>query len=483
MRDSADDIVGITKMSRTGFSTGRGNALPFTAAVEHFADVLADMARPFGIGFQAARHIGMLERFFNAQKNWFGGEQPFLDADGFTERVAMMLRRDGHDAQQRAPIDRAAARQVAGPGVEQAQFVGGDQHEAGFIEAAASGAAEHLKDFIGLKRLFLLIAAIGSAGEGDAAKREIDAGGQAHRRHHDAKLAGFGQRFDDARARAVAQAAVMIGNAAFEKLGEMIAREQLLFGAELKRIGRGQIAGKFGGHGFGGLAARGKDQNGTEIFGERFGGEPRPVTANFARHMEVQIVRVHFLQRHRAMVVADQNGGAAQAVQPFDHVLRIGHAAAEQQKLGLRRSESEGKFVIKSAVGVADHLVFVHDEQGGAVALDEAVLLRLQRGDENRGVQVFRKVAGGDADIPAAGAPFRQFVIGERAGGNGVDGLAAVFAAVGPKLKNQGLARAGGSLDDDVLAFAQSGDGLLLPEVRDGDLIEGGMGRQLFGER
>ena len=462
---------------------GRRDFLPFAAAVEHFADVLADVAGAFGIGFQAAGDVGMFERFLDAEENGFGGEEAFLDADGFGERVAATLGGGVHEGEQGAPIHRAAAGEMAGAGVEEAEFVGGDEDEAGFVEAAAAGAAEHLEDFVGLERLFDVVAAIGSGGEGDAAQGKIDAGGEAHGGDDDAKLAGLGERFDDAGARAVAQAAVMIGDAALEQFGEMLADDEFLFVAELERIGRGQIAGEFGGHGFGGLAARREDENGAEVFGEAFGDEARPIALNLAGDVEIEIVGVEFLQRDGADVVADENGVAAKAVEPSDDGIGIGDAAAEEQKLGLGRREGEGEFVIQAAVGVADHLVFVHDEEGGAVALDEAVFLGFERGDEDGGVEIFGEVAGGDADIPAASAPFGEFVIGEGAGGDGVDGLAAIFAAVGPKLEDQGLARAGGGLDDDVLAGTQRGDGLLLPEVGNGDLIQGGEVGELSGER
>ena len=89
-------------------------------------------------------------------------------------------------------------------------------------------------------------------------------------------------------------------------------------------------------------------------------------------------------------------------------------------------------------------------------------------------LEILRQVAGGDADVPAARAPFGEFVVGQRAGRHGVDGLAAVLALVGPELEDQRLARAGGRLHDDVLALAQGGHGLLLPEVGHGDLVEGG---------
>ena len=102
------------------------------------------------------------------------------------------------------------------------------------------------------------------------------------------------------------------------------------------------------------------------------------------------------------------------------------------------------------------------------------LLLGLQCGDQHGGAEVLGQVARGDADIPAAGAPFGELVVGQRAGGHGVDGLAAVLALVGPELEDQRLPGPGGRLDDDVLPFAQGGDGLLLPEVGHRNLVEGG---------
>ena len=156
------------------------------------------------------------------------------------------------------------------------------------------------------------VAAIGFAGQGDAAQGEVDAGGQAHRGDDDAQLAGLGQRFDDAGARAVAQAAVMIGDAALEQLGEVLADDELLLGAELEGIGRGQLAGEFGGHGFGGLAARGEDQDRPEVFGQRLGDEARPVAADFGRDVVAQAVGMDFLERHGAM----RRGGSRTALRP-----------------------------------------------------------------------------------------------------------------------------------------------------------------------
>ena len=448
--------------------------LPLAPAVLHLADALADVAGALGVGAQAARDIRVAQGFLDAEDDGLGGEEPFLGAHGLAEGVAAMLGGGGHDAEQGGPVHRAAAREVARVGVQQAQLVGGDQHEAGFVQAPAAGAAEHLQQLVGLEQLLGLVAAIGFAGEGDAAQGEVDAGGQAHGGDDDPELAGLGERLDDAGPGAVAQAAVMIGDAALEQLGQVFADDQLLLGAELEGIGRGQLPGEFVGHGFGGLAARGEDQDRPQVFGQRLGDEPGPVTADFAGDMVAQAVGMDLVERHGAFIVADQNGLAAKPLQPFDDILRIADAAAEQEQLRLRRRQGHGELVIQAAVEVAEHLVLVHDQQGGAVALDEAVLLRLQRGDQHGGAEVFRQVARGDADVPAARAPFGELVVGQRAGRHRVDGLPAILALVGPELEDQRLARPGRRLDDHVLALAQGADGLLLPEVGDRDLVEGG---------
>ena len=149
---------------------------------------------------------------------------------------------------------------------------------------------------------------------------------------------------------AVAQAAVMIGDAALEQLGQVFADDQLLLGAELERIGRGQLPGELGGHGFGGLPARGEDQDRPEVLRQRLGDEPRPVAADLAGHVVAEVVGIDLLERHGALVVADQDGLAAEPLQPFDDILRIAHAAAEQQQLRLRRRQGHGQLVIQAAV-------------------------------------------------------------------------------------------------------------------------------------
>ena len=104
------------------------------------------------------------------------------------------------------------------------------------------------------------------------------------------------------------------------------------------------------------------------------------------------------------------------------------------------------------------------------------MFLGFQRGHQHRGVEVLGQVAGGDADVPATGPPLRQFVIGQGAGGHGVDRLTPGLALIGPQFEDQGLAGPGGGLDDDILAFPQGGDGGLLPQVGHGDSAEDGLG-------
>ena len=196
---------------------------------------------------------------------------------------------------------------MAGITVAHANLVGRDEHEPHFVDAAPAGPTEHLEDFVGLERLLDVIAAVGVAGERDAAQGEIDAGGQAHGGDDDAELAGLGERLDDPGARAVAQPAVMICEAALQQLGQVFACQKFLLGTELKRIRCGQVTGQFGGERFGGLAAGSENQDGSEVLGEGLCHQAGPIAADFAGQMKVQIVRLNFLEGNRPLIVFDQD--------------------------------------------------------------------------------------------------------------------------------------------------------------------------------
>ena len=55
---------------------------------------------------------------------------------------------------------------------------------------------------------------------------------------------------------------------------------------------------------------------------------------------------VNFFERDGAMFVPNQSGFAANSMQPFDDVLRVGDAATQQQQLGLRRRKRDSEFAL-----------------------------------------------------------------------------------------------------------------------------------------
>ena len=128
-------------------------------------------------------------------------------------------------------------------------------------------------------------------------------------------------------------------------------------------------------------------------------------------------------------------------------------------------------------------MILVHDEQRWPIAFDQPALLSFERGDEDRRVEIFGEIAGSDADVPAARAPFGELVIRQRASRHGVDRLAVILPLVRPQFEDQRLAGAGRGLHHDVFALAQRGHGLLLPEIGYDDLVQGGQAFKLFRER
>jgi hypothetical protein len=114
----------------------------------------------------------------------------------------------------------------------------------------------------------------------------------------------------------------------------------------------------------------------------------------------------------------------------------------------------------------------VRGAAGGDV--DDRALHGFERGDDDRGVGIHAKVAGHDADVPVAGAPLGEFVVGEGAGGNGEERAAGEIGLLGPALEDVGLARARGRVDDHVLPFAERGQREGLPPVRQHQFLQTG---------
>ncbi len=179
--------------------------------------------------------------------------------------------------------------------------------------------------------------------------------------------------------------------------------------------------------------------------------------------MVAQAVDVDLFQGDGAKIGADEDGISSQAPEPLYEILGIGDAAAEEKQLGLGPGERHAQLVVETTIGVGEHLVFVDDQQSRSFSPEQAVLLGFECCDQNRGVQIFGEVAGGDAGIPAARAPLGQLVVRKGTSRDGVNGLAAIFALVGPKLENECFTGAGRCLDNNVFAGAESGDGFLLP--------------------
>ena len=114
---------------------------------------------------------------------------------------------------------------------------------------------------------------------------------------------------------------------------------------------------------------------------------------------------------------------------------------------------------------VAEHLVFVDDEQARTLLAQEIAALGFQRCDDHARVRALDDVARADADIPTDGAPLGKFVIRQRPGRHREHRLSAQRRV--EQFENVRLARAGRCVDDHVAPVTQRRDGLLLPEIRD----------------
>src|SRR5690349_3096991 len=106
----------------------------------------------------------------------------------------------------------------------------------------------------------------------------------------------------------------------------------------------------------------------------------------------------------------DQDCIAADSLQPFDHVLGVGHAAAKEQQLGPFRSKSNGQLVMNASDGIAEHLKFIDHQKTWTFAAKKSATLRFEGSNYDPRIEVHGNIAGGNAHIPATGSPFRQFI-------------------------------------------------------------------------
>ena len=91
---------------------------------------------------------------------------------------------------------------------------------------------------------------------------------------------------------------------------------------------------------------------------------------------------------------------APQPPQPFYHLIRIGHTAAQEQQLSARRRHGQSEFIVQTAVEIADHLVFIDHQQVRPIAMHETALLGFQSCGENRGIQILCQISRGNPHRP-----------------------------------------------------------------------------------
>ena len=340
-----------------------GEVFPFATGVLHLADAATDVSGAFRVGLQSARGLRVAEGFLDAEEDGLGGEESGLDADGFEEGVLAQFIGSGHQVEERGPVDHPGAGEVRGLAVPESETLWGDEDIAGLVDAATSGATEHLEDFVLADGDLDAVALVGFGGHRDRAEGEIDAGGEAHGGDDDAELSGLGEGFDDAGADGVGEPGMVVGDARLEELGEVFADESALGVGELEGIRIGKFAGDLGSDRLGLLAARGEEQHGAEGFGEGLGAEPGPVPADLGREPPVEVLDEDLVERHGADVVADEGGVATEAFEPVDDVVGVGDGSAEEQELGALGGEGDGKLVVQAAVVVSEHLVFVDHQE------------------------------------------------------------------------------------------------------------------------
>ena len=93
---------------------GERSLLPLSLTVENFVDRLADETGSFRVGDQTAGHIGAFDGFLDPQRNQVCREKPFLYPHRFGKRFLADIYRGLHYCQQRTPVNRFTAAEMAG---------------------------------------------------------------------------------------------------------------------------------------------------------------------------------------------------------------------------------------------------------------------------------------------------------------------------------------------------------------------------------
>ncbi len=201
-----------------GGGGGLREGFPLVAAIEHLDHAATGEAGALGIDMEGAWHGAGVDGVLDAERDGVGGEEAAVELDGGGERGGIARGGEAHDGDEGGPIDEVHALEAAGAAIVEARLAWAGEDVAALIEATASGAAEHLEEFIGLDLAFEIAGEVARVRDYDGAHAEIDAGCEAHGGDDHAKVAVLCQRLDDAGAQGVAHAAVMVSDAGGEHL-------------------------------------------------------------------------------------------------------------------------------------------------------------------------------------------------------------------------------------------------------------------------
>ena len=125
-----------------------GAALPFASGVEELFFVAFESEEGGGGGLVRGGGVGACREVFEAEgRGDFGVE---TGGEGFGGGEGVFAGGGGvfHDAEEEGPGEDAAAMEAGGAGVGEAGALSGGDDAAAFVEAATTGATEHLEEFV-----------------------------------------------------------------------------------------------------------------------------------------------------------------------------------------------------------------------------------------------------------------------------------------------------------------------------------------------
>ena len=338
-----------------------GFAVRAGAARGKWVFLAAHEAGPAGGGVLAAGQVrgGGAGRGVETEVQRFRGEKAIRrcpgDLGGAVARAQL--------AQDEGPRQWGSALEPERLGTAHAWGAPGAQDETGFVESAATGAADHLQQLVRFDLVLQLVETVGRGRDEHGAQGEIDPRAETERSHHGAELSGLGQGLDHARALGVGETAVVVGHALPHELGQHRPEEILLLGRQHQGLGQRNFARELPGKPFGILPVGCKDQHRPQPLAQRPRHPPAPETLHRARQAVDEIVGINLLQWHRALAVLDELDRATEPLQPVHHFLGVGDAPAEKKKLHHRRQRQENPFVVVAAIGIGQPLVLVDHQQ------------------------------------------------------------------------------------------------------------------------